>query len=126
MNGLCQAVVLGAAAAGLTAAETLRRERFSAESRWWVPNRTRPMTAHHCPNRFGPALGIRSTPCCGKRLFCQVPGLVETEFSRLGGLPGELGVVVEDLALDGVGSCPARREGGGGTSLCQDARDEVA
>src|SRR3954471_6160515 len=30
---------------------------------------------------------------------CQVPGLVETVFSRLGGLPGELGVVVEGLAL---------------------------
>jgi hypothetical protein len=27
--------------------------------------------------------------------------LVETVFSRLGGLPGELGVVVEGLALDG-------------------------
>ncbi len=32
---------------------------------------------------------------------CQVPGLVEAEFSRLGGLPDVLSVVVETLVLDG-------------------------
>ena len=45
---------------------------------------------------FGSARERRS-----RTTYCQVPGLVETVFSRLGGLPGELGVVVKGLALDG-------------------------